>query len=343
MVDNLDMTVAEDIGLRRMTFTPAQTGTIGVAAAEEVAANAYRAMPFPIKNVDSYFAPLLPGQTCIVQAQTSNGKSLFIRQWEQFLAQYLVQQGRDEIIIHVDTEHDIESLAMTEIAIGSGISISRIANGHIREADRPALMGAAGRVSGVPIYRISDSGDMDEEDGELHLTNIVKAIRYITDGRLTGRKMKVACIFIDYLQALAIDPTTKAGRGDADHFRRIQVRNDVYMSKRIGKPNAFDCGLVIGAQAKQTLTGHPGPNMMIPGTYDGEETSAIGQRSSRVVSLWMPKATHTIGDTLTHKGLSFKVEEDTMFLKVNKQQGMLPAGKIWQCKIDYSTGFIHTV
>jgi hypothetical protein len=101
-----------------------------------------------------------------------------------------------------------------------------------------------------------------------------------------------------------------------------------------------DCPIVVGVQAKQSLNGHTGANMLIPGVYDGEETSSIAQRFDRVISLWMPKTTHTVGDTLNHKGLSFEVTEGLIWIKVNKQRGGLPAGRSWRCEIDYTTNTI---
>ena len=82
---------------------------------------------------------------------------------------------------------------------------------------------------------------------------------------------------------------------------------------------------------------------MIPGIYDGEESSAIGQRSDRIIQLWMPKMTHTIGSTINYNGMSFLVEEDLIFIKVGKQRGGLPSGKTWQCKIDFQKNIIAPI
>lgn len=331
--------------IRNIIFTPSQTSSVGVATVNEIKANSHRAMPFPIANIRGYFAPLLPGDTCAVQAQSSNGKSFLMNYWEKYLCRHLREQSRDEVIIHVDTENDVEALSMMEIATGSGISISRLSTGDIGPGGDHEMMAAAGAMSGIPIYRITDAIQQDDDingGNELHLRNIVEAIKFITDGRLMGHKLKIACIFIDYLQALAIDPATRTG-SDGEHHRRIQVRNDVYGIRRMGKKNMFDCPVVVGVQAKQTLTGALGPNMLIPGLYDGEETSSIGQRFDRLVSSWIPKMTHAVGDVLTHRTSSFQVKETTMFVRVNKQRKGLPSGKVWECEINYRDGSIHTV
>ena len=74
---------------------------------------------------------------------------------------------------------------------------------------------------------------------------------------------------------------------------------------------------------------------MIPGMYDGLETSSIATRFDRILSLWMPKTTHVIGQTITTSTATFTVLENQAFIKVNKQRGGLPAGLIWELKIDY--------
>ena len=316
---------------RNAVFTPAETSTLGVERVKEMEANKHRAMPLDINEIGAYLAPLMPGELCAIQAQTSNYKSGLINSWEHSLAKYLKAQGRnDEVIIHVDTESTIEGLAVEEIARGSDHTVADLARGNVRDWSK--VIKAAGQLASINIYRIGSALGRDDMP-DLYLSNIYRAIRYMTDGKLTDTKIVPACIFIDYLQALPIDPEVR-GASKKDQ-RRLQVRDDVYRMRRMA--SYFKCPIVVGVQAKQNLTGHAGPNMRIPGTYDGEETSAIAQRFDRVVSLWMPKTTHTVGETLSHRSLSFDVEEDLIWIKVNKQRGGLPAGRAWQCRIDYRT------
>jgi len=97
----------------------------------------------------------------------------------------------------------------------------------------------------------------------------------------------------------------------------------------------FKCPVIIGVQAKQKLDGAAGINMQLPGVYDGEETSSIGQRFDRVWSQWMPKMTHSVGDYLEHKDIAFRVEENLLFGKACKQRGRLPSGRSFKMRIDY--------
>ena len=322
---------------RNAVFTPAETSSLGVERVREMEASKHRAMPLDINEIGAYLAPLMPGDLCAVQAQTSNYKSGLINSWEHSLAKYLQSKGREnEVIIHVDTEATIEGLAVQEIARGSGHSVADLSRGNVRDWSR--VIQAAGEIASVNIYRIGAALGRDDMP-DLYLSNIYRAIRYMTDGKLTDQELIPACIFIDYLQALPIDPEVRsASKKDQ---RRLQVRDDVYRMRRMA--NYFKCPVVVGVQAKQVLTGHAGKNMCIPGTYDGEETSAIAQRFDRVISLWMPKTTHMVGESLSHRSIVFGVEEDLIWIKVNKQRGGLPAGRAWKCKIDYRTNMIRVV
>jgi hypothetical protein len=75
-----------DFNERGAVFTPAETSTLGVERIREMEANRHRAMPLDIAEIGAYLAPLMPGELCAVQAQTSNYKSGFINMWEHSLA-----------------------------------------------------------------------------------------------------------------------------------------------------------------------------------------------------------------------------------------------------------------
>ena len=322
--------------VRHAVHTPAEASARGVERIREMEANKHRSMPLDIPKIGEYLAPLMPGELCAVQAQSSNYKSGFMNMWEHQLAKHLQTIGRDdECIIHVDTETSVESLAIQEIGRLSGHSVADLSRGNVR--DWKDIIQAAGKIAGIPIYRIAASLGADDMP-DLYLSSIYRAIKLMQDSKVHDHPIKPACIFVDYLQALPIDPEVKAA-GQLDKERRLQVRQDVYRLRSMA--NYFACPVVVGVQAKQEMKGHPGQNMMIPGTYDGEETSSIAQRFDRIISLWMPKMTHTQGETITHKQvISFEVTDDLIFIKVNKQRGGLPSGDVWPCRIDYKTNTI---
>jgi len=74
----------------------------------------------------------------------------------------------------------------------------------------------------------------------------------------------------------------------------------------------------------------------MPGIYDGEESSSIAQRADRILQLWMPKMTATIGSLIEHGNLQFTVEEDMLLIKVGKQRGGHPSGRIFAYRVDFA-------
>jgi hypothetical protein len=79
--------------------------------------------------------------------------------------------------------------------------------------------------------------------------------------------------------------------------------------------------------------------------YDGLETSAIATRFDRILSLWMPKTSYLINSTVHNKdnSVSLTVKEDQAFLKVVKQRGGLPAGRVWELRVDYENQLYYDV
>jgi hypothetical protein len=283
---------------------------------------------------DPYFAPLMPGQVLSVIGQTSHYKSGFLHCVERHIAKQLVEDGReDEVIVHISTEEGIEEQAYVELARESQISVGKIARGEIM--DWAKLEKAAIRIGSIPIYRIGDSLARADDIPHLYLSNMLRALDYLSC-ELMGRPLKIALLVFDYLQAFPIDPEVRAAAYDAQ--RRLQVREDFYRIRQAAK--RYDCPAIVAVQAKQNLEGTEGPNMLLPGQYDGEETAAVAQRSDRIITLWLPKQTHQLGQQLDHKGMDFWVDEDLLWLKVAKQRGSLKAGKRFKMRIDYNNNEI---
>lgn len=283
--------------------------------------------------VKDYFAPLLPWEICAVQAQTSNGKTMFTNFWERKIVKQLREQKRDEIIIHVSLEESIEAMAFQDYGRILGQNPASFARGEF--TDWAKMQWAMTQIDGIPIWRIGDSAGRDEKAPELTLSNIYRSILELVEGRVTGEPWKPATVIVDYLQVLPFDPEVKGH--SVEDKRRLQVARDVERLRRM--TTHLKCPIIVPLQAKQKLEGN-NPPMMIPGTYDGMETSAIATRFDRMVSLWMPKTTHLMNSTVsTQDGkINFVVKEDQVFFKVNKQRGGLPAGRVWELRVNFDTG-----
>lgn len=310
-------------------YTPIEAAKYGKAQIEFIKRNQHRALHFFIPGIDRYFAPVLPGQAVAVIAQTSNYKTGFMYAWEEFAARQLESEGRDEIIIHVSVEETIEEQAYLLLGIETGEDAGELARGEVQDWGR--LEAAAIKIGTIPIYRIGDSLARAEEFQNLYLTNIFKAIKHLRDVILEEKK-QIAAIFFDYLQAFPFDPEIK-NVPNIEAQRRLQVREDVYRLRRCA--TYFNCPIVVNVQAKQILSDAPSKAMYIPGKYDGEESSSIGQRFQRVIGLWMPKMNWPIGSSVEYGDVRYTVDENLLWVKVSKQQGRLPSGRSWACRVNF--------
>jgi len=315
-------------------YSPHDAALLGYEQAQKAAEHSQFGIELDVKGtnpaIKDYFAPLLPWEICAIQAQTSNGKTYFTNWWERQIAAQLKRQERDEIIIHVSLEESIEAMSFQDYGRILQQRPADFARGTF--TDWAKMQWAMSELDGVPIWRIGDSATRPDDAPELYLSNIYRAIRELVEGKVTGDTWRPAVVIVDYLQALPIDPEVK--QSTREHQRRLQVSQDVFRLREM--TTHLKCPVIVPLQAKQTLEGN-NPPFKIPGVYDGMETSTIATRFDRVMSLWMPKTTDVIGSTLSNKEgtINFQVKEDQVFLKINKQRGGLPAGRVWELRIDF--------
>lgn len=321
-----------------VAFAPQDAAIIAHDKVKELQTMAHKGIEFPIPEIAAYpFAPLLPGQLCVVLAQSSNYKSGFMDFWKDTIASQLDRQGRDsEAVFFVSVEDMLEEQMFFEISKETGFAVDEISTGHTDDWNK--VIDATLKIGGVQVYRVCNSLKYSDRSDvpELYLSNVAKAIEmvYKRDGK------KPAVIFVDYLQALPLDPDHKGFGSDA---RRLQVREDIYEMRRMAA--RYACPVIVGVQAKQELGGGTDEYFYIPGMYDGEETSSIAQRADRMVSLWLPKQKHggKINKTVKAGDTSYIVRDNLLFVKIAKQRGRLPAGRTWPCVINYQRNKIAAV
>lgn len=322
-------------------YTPAQVSAYTKEWIEKLQKNKDRVVGIGITAMRDYFAPLNPGQLCAVIAQTSHFKSGFLHSWERALALQLMEQKREnECVVHLSVEESVEEQGILQLAVESGEDSERLARGEVQ--DWTKLIQAAVRIGTIPIYRVGDALARAEDMPHLYLSNMIRAIEYLESRDPDPKKRlfkdwqpRIAALFVDYLQALPFDPEHRIPGNDQ---RRLQVRDDIYRLRQAS--HRFNCPVIVAVQAKQHLDGAPSEKFYMPGVYDGEESAAIAQRSDRILCLWMPKQTHPVGTQIDYGGISFKVDENLIFIKVSKQRGRLPSGRTYRCRINYQANTI---
>lgn len=320
--------MAKEFDPKTAVYTPAEQSAYTVRAVQKAKADEQRG--FPVDLFGDYVPPFMPGELIIIQAQTSNYKSGFMHYLARKGAERLTEQKRAEIIIHISVEELIETQNMLALSRETGDGAGDLTMGKVQ--DWSLLMQAARKIGTIPIFRIGASLARAEDMPELYLSNMYRSCHELVSGQVTGEKFIPAVIFVDYLQAFPFDPEVR--REGLESQRRLQVRQDIYRCRQMAA--FFDCPVVLAAQSKQNLSGN-NPPMMIPGVYDIEETSSAAQRADRVFSLWLPKTSYPIGRRIEVAETNyFNVEEDMLFIKVNKQRGNLPAGKVFVCRVDYA-------
>jgi len=312
----------------RLIITPAESASLGINFIESLYAQRDRLMPLLLPGMDKYFMPLLPGELVAVVARTHNGKSWFMNQWSRRMIQHLRARGRDEVIVWVDTEMTADSLGTSAIARGAGLRMTDVLYGK-SGLDMVALMNAARQVAEVPLYTIATRLGSKDGGAEVHLTNIQNGIRDLTKGQIDGRQHKVAAIFVDYLQALPIDPTVK--KSTVESQRRLQVSRDVDRLRSMG--SMFGCPVIVGVQAKQELAPTEAQRALgLPTIYDGQETANIAQRPDRILSLSVAARNFSRGQAISYHGFNDAVRDGLMFVGVWKQRAAfdaLPAGHVF--------------
>jgi len=316
---------------KESVYTPDESSAYAIDAIRNIRANKRRSVNLDIAYIRDYFSPVLPGQVTSIIAQTSHYKSSFMHFWERKIAHQLVEEGReDEAIIHVSVEECVEEQSFLFLANETGEEAGNLARGEVQDWD--LLLAASVKIGSIPIYRIGESLARSENMPNLYLSNMVKAIDKLVSGDVTGKPITPAALFFDYLQAFPFDPDVK--RANLTDQRRLQVREDIYRLRRAA--SHFKCPVVVGVQAKQELNKTKYGSLDIPGVYDGEESSSIGQRCDRIITLYMPANNIPVGEYITFAKQEIEVAENMLFVKIAKQRGGLPSGQTWLCRIDFA-------
>ncbi|KKL57056.1 hypothetical protein LCGC14_2239250, partial [marine sediment metagenome] len=244
---------------RNAVHTPSASATYAINAVKEASAfvGSGLGITIPIAEIADYFPPLMPGQVCAIIGQTSNYKSGFLHFIEHQVARDLRKFGKtDYIIIHVSVEECVEEQAFLELARESDEDAGDLARGVVQNWD--GLERAAVKMGSIPIYRIGDSLARAEDMPKLYMSNMIKAINTLVNGKILDWKPKVAGIFFDYLQAFPLDPEFLSA--EKDQRRRLQVRSDMYRLRQCAA--LFRTPVFVAVQAKQHLSGAHPPIML---------------------------------------------------------------------------------
>lgn len=298
-------------------------------------------LQFPIETIAKEYPvpPLLPGKVLTVQAKSHNGKSMFLDFWKADLARRIqLAQRTQDIIISVSAEDMVEE----QMAVALMREAERHGErGRVETMDGILLVSS--RLGSVPIYYIGASIERSDRDlPPANMSNVARCVFRIIDRRKDkGLDTIVQGLFLDFIQAMPLDPDLM--KVVIDKRRHLQVREDFFALRTLAAK--VPCPVVCASQSKQNLENAPGQNMLTPGLFDHQETSAVPQHADSDFSLWMPKTSHPYNEVISHgkdHALEFRVLDNLIWLRCNKQRGFdpstlkrLPAGKAWPLWIDF--------
>ena len=257
-----------------------------------------------IPLLDDDLLPLRGGELIPVIGRPSNYKSGI----KQLIARNATKQiGENEIIIYVTWEQSIEEHGMIELASASRIDASKMARGDLTKDEWAIMMKAAVRRGITPLWLIGHSSQANKRRPRLSMTDLAAALEYIVD--VAKKTPRLICL--DYLQRIRAEGQSKD--------RRVNVMDIVDRAKDMAL--AFNVPVLLGTQAGRQVDER---KWKLPGMNHSQETSNLEQSADKMLSVWMPKTSELLGDTVG-KNPEMEVTEDLLYLAIIKQKfGVAP-------------------
>ena len=272
-----------------------------------------------VSSLDSALNPLLPGELCVVMANTSHYKTGFMSAWARSIASRITcdTEGKPaEIVVYVSWETAVEELGAMDFARMTGLAGAYLWNGALTLEDMRCLRGSLEQRARAPLWVLGVSLRRRRKQAPLTLPSVSESLEAVEN----TYTLTAACIFLDYLQEI---PAPKAGD------RREQMIANMEQAKQLAR----DCGcpVVIGVQAGRQVLER---DFKLPQLGDGQETSRIEQAADKVLTLWLPRNTEQLGTTLPQLGL--EVSDNLLVVGIQKQR-FGRAGKIIPVYVNFDS------
>lgn len=281
-----------------------------------------------IPAIDAYLTPGRPGDLITIMGRPGHLKTGLMKFWARCLASEIVKEKADdkECIVFVTWEMATEELGIFDFANIADLPADDISRGKV-PIDDMRLTKAAAELMKTPIYVIGHDLKHRRQNARLAMPDIIEALEYIED----TWDLRPRAVFLDYLQRMAPPPGVRE--------RRHQVEENVHLSKDAAF--LMGCPVIMGVQASRDVDGR---KFKLPQQGDGLESSAIEHAADKMLSLWRPAKTESLGSEI--KGWSgLTVTENLLFIGVQKNR-FGPAGKAFPCfaepaKNDFHAMMVH--
>ena len=286
-----------------IVFDPSLVSTLTVESISAARSNPDN-LQTGIPQLDDHYVMFRPRRVNGILAYTSHGKTSLMN----ILARNFVPQlAEDEVVIYATWEDSVEDMTLSYLANTSRIPITSLFNGKLSATEWDSMMRAATQRAATPLWVIGHSEQKEARRPRLTMTDITAAMEYIVD----KRKKKVRAVFLDYLQRINRDD--KKGEMRGQYMAIMDSVKDLALDFN----TCVTIGTQVGRDIKERKWKQPQDN-------DAQETSNFEQTCDGMISLWIPKKTEKIGDSLIEKsgvdGQAVFVTENLMLIQTLKQK-----------------------
>ncbi len=234
-----------------------------------------------IPQLDDHYVMLRPRRVNGILAYTSHGKTSMMN----ILARNFVPQLRNnDIVVFVTWEDSIEDLSLSFLAHVTKIPVQSLFHGDLNRDEWELVIDAATKRAETPIWLIGHSEQKETRRPRLTISDIWEALAYIQD--IKGKRIRA--VFLDYLQRI--------NRDDMRGEMRAQYMG--IMDKVKDLSLGFNTCVIIGSQVGRDVKDRKWKQ---PQDNDAQETSNFEQTCDGMISLWIPKKTESIGDSIIPK------------------------------------------
>lgn len=231
-----------------------------------------------IPQLSDHYVMFRPRRVNGILAYTSHGKTSLMN----ILARNFIPQiGDGEIVVYATWEDSIEDMTLSYLANTSRINIASLFHGKLTAAEWDDMMRAATKRAQTPLWLIGHSEQKEARRPRLTMTDIWAAMEYIED----KCKKKVRAVFLDYLQRINRDDMK--GEMRAQYMGIMDKVKDLSLSFN----TCVTIGTQVGRDVKERKWKQPQDN-------DAQETSNFEQTSDGMISLWIPKKTEKMHESL---------------------------------------------
>ena len=304
--------MADKNALVRGVYTGNDIANYAIEAIENRKANKGRELTTGVAALDRHMAPVMPGETVVVLAYTSNGKTAFMQHWARQVARQI--KDSNLLAVYVTWETMIEELGIYDLCGLTGIDAATAWRGDLRDSEMDDLKMAGFRRSAMPLWAIGYSMKRRREV-KLNMQAVQDSLKAMED----TWQQSPAIVFLDYIQR--IDPH------DWKDDRRVQILKVIDAIQQLARD--FACAVVAGCQAGRQVLDRP---MQLPQIGDGQETSRIEQDADKVLSMWFPAKTMGIGEPIPDMG-NLPVAEDLVIMGIRKQRHAA-SGQVFPMRFD---------